>query len=121
AAEVKMYQPTNICDNVGLSQIRNRASVPAPIADPVSVAPEYLGGCHFYPFGHTEWIDGNTHGTGFTTAWTPNKKALGGPDGKTDMDVQGIKEEKGGPTFAVITARSFHTGGVNVMLGDRSV
>jgi hypothetical protein len=36
------------------------------------------------------------------------------------MNVQGINEEKGGPTFGAITARSYHVGGVHVLLGDGS-
>ena len=37
------------------------------------MAPEYNGGCRLYLLGHTEWSDGNSHATGFTTAWPPNK------------------------------------------------
>lgn len=121
AAEVKTYQPTYICDNVGLSLIQDPFNVPAPSAVPINVAPEYTGACRFYDLGHTEWSDGNTHGTGFTTAWTPNRKTLGGPGGNLDMDVQGINEEKGGPTFAAITARSWHPNGVHALVGDGSV
>ncbi len=38
-----------------------------------------------------------------------------------DMDVVGVREEDGGPTFAAVTARSFHPGGVHVLLADGSV
>ena len=38
-----------------------------------------------------------------------------------DLDINGQREKVGGPTFAAITARSFHPGGVNVLLGDGSV
>lgn len=120
AAEVKTYQPTYICDGVGLSLIKDPVNIPPPSADPLAVAPEYLGGCRLYLLGHTEWSDGNTHATGFTTAWTPNRRTPGGPDGTLDMNVQGINEEKGGPTFGAITARSYHVGGVHVLLGDGS-
>ena len=38
-----------------------------------------------------------------------------------DTDLIAIREENGGPTFAAITARSYHPGGVNVLFGDGSV
>lgn len=121
AAEVKAYQPVYICDTVGLSQMNQPMSVPPPWADYGAVAPEYFGGCRLYLLGHTEWSDGNCHATGFTTAWTPNTATLGQPAHNIDMDLNGINEEDGGPTFAAITARSYHPGGVNVLLADASV
>jgi prepilin-type processing-associated H-X9-DG protein len=121
AAEVKAYQPVYICDNVGLSQINNPASVPPPWADSAAVAPEYISGCRLYLLGHTEWADGNVHATGFSTAWPPNRATLGQPTRDVDMDLNGINEEDGGPTFAAITARAYHPGGVNVLLADASV
>jgi prepilin-type N-terminal cleavage/methylation domain-containing protein len=122
ASEVKTYQPCYICDNVGLSLIKDPNNVPPPSADPATVAPEYTNGtCRLYLLGHTEWSDGNSHATGFTTAWPPNKVTLGGPTGKVDMDLNGINEEDGGPTFAAITSRSWHPNGVQSLLGDGSV
>jgi prepilin-type processing-associated H-X9-DG protein len=38
-----------------------------------------------------------------------------------DLDLNGLNEELGGPTFAAINSRSYHPGGVNVLLGDGSV
>src|SRR4051794_27102653 len=38
-----------------------------------------------------------------------------------DLDLNGKNEENGGPTFSAITARSYHPGGVNSLLGDGSV
>ena len=120
ASEVKTYQPVYICDNVGLSLINNPNNVPPPTADPFSVAPEYNGGCRLYLLGHTEWTDGNSHATGFTTAWPPNMVTIGALTG-VDMDLNGINEEDGGPTFAAITSRSYHPQGVQSLLGDGSV
>ena len=129
AAEVKTYQPVYVCDQNGdcpgcpdgFSLINQPNNVPPPTADYWAVAPEYFGGCRLYLFGHTEWADGNTHATGFSTAWPPNKLTLGQPAQNVDMDLNGINEEDGGPTFAAITARSYHPTGVNVLLGDASV
>ena len=61
--------------------------------------------------------------SGFTTAWTPNKKTPGAFGGVPyeDIDLIAQREEEGGPTFAAITARSYHPAGVNVLMGDGSV
>jgi prepilin-type N-terminal cleavage/methylation domain-containing protein/prepilin-type processing-associated H-X9-DG protein len=121
-AEVKAYQPY-LRDCGGLSQINNPSNVPGPDANPMQVAPEYGGGnCTLKPDGHAEWVDGGVHHTGFTTAWRPNKRTPGGPNGSIpDLDINGQREKQGGPTFAAITARSYHPGGVNVLFGDGSV
>lgn len=129
AAEVKTYQPVYVCDQNGdcpgcpdgFSLINQPNNVPPPTADYATIAPEYFGGCRLYLFGHTEWSDGNTHAFGFSTAWPPNKLTLGQPARNVDMDLNGINEEDGGPTFAAITARSYHPTGVNAMMGDGSV
>ena len=107
----------------GLSQINNSGAVPPPAADPYAVAPEYLGGpCSLrLNAGHAVWADGHVHQTGFTTAWTPNRKILGSPSRNLDLDINGLREKLGGPTFAAVTARSWHPGGVNALLGDGSV
>ena len=120
ASEVKTYQPTYICDYAQLSKVNSPALVPAPTADYLSAAPEYLGGCRLYPLGHTEWSDGNCHATGFSTAWTPNAVTLGTPSRNEDVDVQSANEEQGGATFGAFTSRSFHPGGVNVLMADGS-
>jgi prepilin-type N-terminal cleavage/methylation domain-containing protein/prepilin-type processing-associated H-X9-DG protein len=121
-AEVKTYLPCYICDGVGLAQIKNPLIVPPTNADPHAVAPEYFSGsCRYYALGHTEWSDGAAHSSGFTTAWTPNTKILATAAGNIDMDLNGINEEDGGPTFGALTSRSYHPGGVNILLGDGSV
>ncbi|MDB5352247.1 MAG: hypothetical protein JWN86_3494 [Planctomycetota bacterium] len=121
-AEVKTYNSGYICDGVGLSLIKDPNHIPPPNADPFTVAPEYINGaCRFYALQHTEWSDGNVHSSGMTTAWPPNNVILGTPARDTDIDVNGINEEDGGPTFAAITARSYHPGGLNVLRGDGSV
>ncbi len=117
--EVKSYQPY-LRDCGGLSQINDPANVPGPNANPAQVVPEYNGsGCTLKPDGHAEWVDGGVHHTGFTTAWTPNKKISNAQ--AADVDINGQREKVGGPTFAAINSRSYHPGGVNVLLGDGSV
>ncbi|HUG68085.1 MAG TPA: DUF1559 domain-containing protein [Pirellulaceae bacterium] len=76
--------------------------------------------------GHTEWPDGRVHHTGFTATLTPNTfvpLATGGQI--VDADYNSWQEGKNGsagnPTYAIITSRSFHPGGVDVALVDGSV
>ena len=103
AAEVKAYQP-NLGNCGGLANVNNPNTIPPPSADPYAVAPEYNAGCTLSTTGHTEWVDGAVHETGMTTAWTPNRRIarLGTPG--LDLDLIGQRRERGGPTFAAVTA-----------------
>jgi prepilin-type processing-associated H-X9-DG protein len=127
AAEVKSHTPYLLnCSGLLYSPL-TASPRPGPNDNPASI-PHYAG-CsgslaELRPdSGHAEWEDGNTSQAGFTTAWTPNKVTPGSFGGTTvtDTDLIAIREENGGPTFAAITARSYHPGGVNVLLGDGSV
>ena len=121
ASEGKTYQPGQYCNT--LSQINNPDQVPPPASDPYAVAPEYYNGsCWLRPdHGHTGWMSGWNHQSGMNTSWPPNKKILGGPNRDTDMDISGMAEEGyEGANFAAITARSYHVGGVHVLMGDGS-
>lgn len=77
--------------------------------------------------GHTEWVDGRVHQTGFTTTFTPNAHVHHVVGGVVyDLDYTSCREDKPasvctGPTYAAITSRSYHTGLVNVLLMDGSV
>ena len=127
ASEVKCSQASANC-HAALSMIQNPANVPPPNASPFIVAPEYntcnpatVGSAQFE--FHTEWSDGNAHAAGFTTAWPPNMEILGTASWNLglDLDLNGINQESGGPTFSAITSRSYHPGGVNILFGDGSV
>ncbi|MFO0909042.1 MAG: DUF1559 domain-containing protein [Isosphaeraceae bacterium] len=120
-AEVKNWQPY-VRDCGKLSQINNPTAIPDPNADPKTVAPEYQGGgCLFKLEGHCEWPEVAVQHVGMTTAWPPNKRTPGGPGYATpDVDLTSQRERTGGPTFAAITARSYHPGGVQILLGDGS-
>ena len=125
AAEVKTHQAASNCRFSTLPSVNNPNNIPSPLADPFTVAPEYdNGGCktqNQYEF-HTEWSDGHVHTGGFTTAWPPNKAIIGRVTYPgMDLDLNGMNEENGGPTFSAITSRSFHPGGVNALFGDGSV
>ena len=122
-SEVKNFQVT-VRDCGPLSIINDPNNVPPPTADPLTVCPEYEGGgnCRVFEKAHTQWAEMSSHHNGFTTAWPPNKVTPGGPGlSVPDVDVLSMRERKGGPTFAAITSRSFHPGGVQSLLGDGSV
>ena len=74
------------------------------------------------PTGHTQWAEVAVHHIGFTTAWPPNKQTPGGPGFTTpDVDLNSERERIGGPTYAAVTSRSYHPGGVNTLFGDGHV
>lgn len=121
-SEVKAYTPY-IRDCGPLANINDPNDIPSPNAEPLTVAPEYAAtGCTFLTDGHSEWPEVTVHHIGFTTAWPPNKKTPGGP-GMTypDVDLNSRRERIGGPTFAAITSRSYHVGGVQTLFADGSV
>jgi prepilin-type processing-associated H-X9-DG protein len=82
--------------------------------------------------GHTSWAHGDVNQSGMTTAWSPNSQltASGSSGGSVlnlslgqavILDLVGIRESNGGPTYAAVSGRSNHPGGVNILLGDGSV
>jgi prepilin-type processing-associated H-X9-DG protein len=119
ASEVKAYQ--GVLSGCDLSTVREPGSIPPPTADPYVAVPEYRSGaCTLRTTAHAEWVDGQALETGFTTAWPPNRAILAGTSA-IDVDLVGRGEKSGGPTYAAITARSYHPGGVNALFGDGSV
>lgn len=86
------------------------------------------GGCSVGVTGHTRWPDGKVPDGGFTTVLPPNYPlqvtpipAGFGSYAQTGYDVISIDENDGGPTYAAVTARSYHPGGVNALFADGSV
>lgn len=121
-SEVKNYQPY-VRDCGPLQNIDNPNNVPPPTADPQTVAPEYLAsGCAFFLNAHSQWAEVTVHHIGFTTAWPPNMRTPGGPgNAYPDVDIDSRRERIGGPTFAAVTSRSYHPGGIQSLMGDGSV
>jgi prepilin-type N-terminal cleavage/methylation domain-containing protein/prepilin-type processing-associated H-X9-DG protein len=70
--------------------------------------------------GHTEWVDGRSLHTGFTTTLTPNTPVM---YQAYDIDFVSSREARSNAlrTFAAITARSYHPDHVNVLMLDGSV
>jgi hypothetical protein len=98
------------------------ASLTQPMPLPAGVCS--LGGEFKTNSGHTEWVDGRAHQTGFTTTFAPNTKVICNVGG-TNYDVDWNNQQEGKsttvPTFAAVTSRSFHPGGVMTVFMDGSV
>ena len=69
-------------------------------------------------FTHVEWVDGKVHETGFTTTFGPNTPVI---VGGYDVDFLSAPESNSADTFAAVTSRSYHSGGVTILLMDGSV
>lgn len=113
AAEVKAYTPY-------FRDKEQTGNVPMPTSPAEVVS---MGGSFKTNSGHTEWVDGRVHQTGFTAAFTPNTEVLHEVDGTTyDVDFTNGREGKSqaARTFAAVTARSFHAGVVNTVRMDVS-
>ncbi len=116
AAEVKAYQP-NLWDT-GTPSTRG-------VLPPTDLAAlqGHFGGT-FDSNGHTEWVEGDVHETGFTTTMPPNAVVPYTKDGVTyDVDLTSMRDGESVtmPTYAAVTSRSYHAGLVNVLLLDTSV
>ncbi|HWB08862.1 MAG TPA: DUF1559 domain-containing protein [Pirellulales bacterium] len=74
--------------------------------------------------GHTEWGDGKCFQAGMTSTFAPNTRIPCTYNGAVyDVDLVGMTEGKSTtvPTYAAITARSYHPAAVNAVLMDGSV
>jgi prepilin-type N-terminal cleavage/methylation domain-containing protein len=117
AAEVKAWTPYT----------RNGGPPDAALPDTVEEAQAMMAsGTQTKNTGHTEWPDGRVHHTGFTATLAPNTFVpleLGGET--VDSDYNSWQEGKdgsaGSPTYAMVTARSFHPGIVQAAMVDGSV
>ncbi len=78
----------------------------------------------FKTSGHTEWVDARVHQTGFTCVFPPNAKVPFTNAGvEHDIDFNSSREgvSASSPTYAAVTARSWHSGVVNASFLDGSV
>lgn len=116
-AEGKAYQP-NLWDTGKPSTL----GVPPPAT--VAALAAFYGGT-FDNNGHTEWVEGDVHETGFTTLFPPNTKIpYTDSTGQVhDIDVTSMRDGESTtlPTYAAVISRSYHPGGVHVAMMDGSV
>jgi len=116
-SETKAYQP-----NVWDARNPSTLDVPPP-ATPAAMAAYLGGGGTFDSNGHTEWVEGDVHETGFTTTFPPNTK-IPHVNGNLTYDVDFTSSRDGEsitlPTYGAINARGYHPGGVNMLLMDGS-
>jgi prepilin-type processing-associated H-X9-DG protein len=118
AAEVRAFTPRLS----GASSTATFSPALAPPASPAALQSFALGAFNPASFTHVEWVDGKVHETGFTTVFTPNTTATYTSAGTNyDVDLVLATESNSGDTYAAVTARSYHEGGVNVLLMDGSV
>jgi len=121
-AEVKGWQPY-------WRDTNNASNVPVDIpSDLCSIA---TSGDKVRETGHSEWIDGRAHQTGFTATFTPNQQVYceGMDIDWTNHRVTGWNPAAPddplpteGETYVAVTSRSYHTGNlVNVAKMDGSV
>ena len=119
-AEVKAWQP----------YYRNTAKTHADLATIPTAATICTYANDFKTTGHTEWVDGKAHHSGFTSTFRPNEVIPCTESGVVyDVDWNNWQEGKGinaatpvtTPTYAAVTARSYFTGQVGVSMMDGSV
>ena len=115
-AEVKAWNP--YLRDGGNPNVLN-APIPSTPAEVVA-----FGGSFKANSGHTEWVDGRSHQSGFTGTFTPNTvTAYTSGSEVHDIDFTSYREGKAANqlTYAVVTSRSYHPGGVSAALVDGSV
>src|SRR5438093_8955 len=116
--EVKAY-PWNGVSNTALAAT---TAPPTTVADVLA-----LGGTLTVtgiPSGHTGWTEAQAFHMGVTFVLPPNTPTLLNVSG-TDCDIDQLTSREGSSatriSFDVVTSRSYHTGGVNVLFMDGSV
>jgi prepilin-type N-terminal cleavage/methylation domain-containing protein len=114
-SEVKAYQAK-------LANSGTPAAVGSAAPDTPAAVVAYGG--TFGATGHTEWVDGKVHETAFTATFPPNT-VVPYSDGTTTYDVDFISKGESAtgtvPTYAAVTARSYHSGAVQAAMMDGSV
>ncbi len=106
----------------GAANTTTFATAPTPPVNPAGLSAFSLAALNPTSFTHVEWVDGKVHETGFTTVFTPNTKVIYSSAGVDyDVDLVLATESSLGDTYAAVTARSYHTSGVNTLLMDGSV
>jgi prepilin-type N-terminal cleavage/methylation domain-containing protein len=107
------------------SHLRN-SGAPATLGIAAPTSPDEIAtfGGELKPTGHCEWAEGEARHVGFTTTFPPNTFVPYDNGGTiVNVDFTSCRESWDGctgPTYAVITSRSYHVGIVQVLLMDGS-
>lgn len=116
--EVKAYTP--YFRNAGIAS----PATPATADAVCGLGGDFKNDLPALPSGHTEWVDGRAHQTGFTSTFPPQTRVpcVRGA-GSYDVDWTNQQEAKSlsVPTAAAVTARSHHPAGVTYAMMDGSV
>lgn len=116
AAEVKSFVPALLDGGRPIGPHSPPPDSPDEIAS--------FGGRFDPDYCHTQWVSGRTLQTGITTTFSPNTVVPFVHDG-TRYDVNFTSARLGPGTnrqgYRVVTARSYHAGGVNALFLDGSV
>jgi len=100
------------------------ATIPATPAAVIALGGTFKQSVPGTTGGHSEWVDGKVHETGFTTVFTPNTRVLYNSAGvEYDVDLITASESNAANqfTYAAVTSRSHHAGVVNSLLLDGAV
>ena len=116
AADVKAFTPA----------LLDSGQPAAPFTPPPQTPEQVIayGGTFDKDYCHTQWVTGRTLQSGLTTTFPPNTKVLYTISGITyDVDFTSARVSPTAPqhVYRVVTARSYHSGGVNALLLDGSI
>ena len=94
------------------------ANIPPP-SQPTDIAP--YGGTFVTSWSHAQWVSGMVLQSGFTTAFSPNTVVpyqSGGINYDIDFTASRLGTSTTAQTYVVVTSRSYHPHGVNVLMMD---
>lgn len=116
AAEVKTFQPCLLDSGRPVGPFAAVPSLPAEVIA--------FGGTFDLDYGHTQWVSGRTLHSGLTTTFPPNTRfpyLFNSQEFDIDFTSSRFGPNTNRQTYRVVTARSYHSTGVNGLLGDGSV
>ncbi len=116
AADVKTFTPALLDGGQPATPFATPPDTPSQVAS--------YGGTFDKDYCHTQWVTGRTLQSGLTTTFPPNTFVAYTSGGVThDIDFTSARVSPTAPRhgYRVVTARSYHPGGVNALLLDGSV
>ena len=114
-AEVKAFQAY-------VRDTGNPATLGAPAPANAAAVAALAGASTIQTSGHAEWVDGRANQSGFTAVLSPNTKVIvSGKDIDYVSSREGVVNTPNRPTYAAMTARSYHDGVVQALLADGAV